>query len=372
MGHEMKRIRSAFANRVWLLALAVFALCAVVVAAQSVLAQGAPAPAKAGPPLAPRSAAKHPAPQYRHLAKGVETTIPVMRDTDETVSVHDMVDILYGTPNLEWKPNYLPQTETLAAKAKDVPFRRSIWNLEFTFKPLRMIYVDVPQPTGRMERKLIWYMVYHVKNPGGHLAPKQRDADETVSIETAAGAPPEQIVLPKGTFGVESTDKVVLAIDPEGKPREALKFMPLFVLESFRIKTPKAYTDHIIPVAVPEIQRREDPNRKLLNSVEMAATTIPLSTDRIDRSVWGVVTWEDIDPTTDYFSIYIQGLTNAYKWTDDKDQIKEGTPPGTGRKFVQRTLKLNFWRPADEYLQNEKEIRFGIPGEVDYDWVWRP
>jgi hypothetical protein len=31
---------------------------------------------------------------------------------------------------------------------------------------------------------------------------------------------------------------------------------------------------------------------------------------------------------------------------------------------------LNFWRPGDEYKQDQA-IRFGIPGKVDYSWVYR-
>jgi hypothetical protein len=307
---------------------------------------------------------------YRRLATGVETTIPILRDTEETVSRHDIVDLLSGIPDLAWTPNYLAETQTLAAMAKEVPFRRSIWNLEFTFKPLRMIEVDVPQASGKMERKLIWYMVYRVKNNGAQLRPKQREADEIVALGPEIGA--AQATIPKGTFAVELTDKVVLPIDPTATEREALKFFPLFVLEAHKLATPKAYVDHIIPVAVPEIQRREDPKRKLLNTVQMAKTMIPLSTDRIDRSVWGVVTWEDIDPRTDFFSVYVQGLSNAYKWEDDPAAIQPDSPPATGRKFVQRTLKLNFWRPGDEFEENEREIRYGAPGEVDYEWVWRP
>jgi len=317
------------------------------------------------------NAAKSP---IRPLAPGVETTIPVLRDTDETVSRHDIVDLLKGVPDLAWKPNYTSETQTLAELAKNVPFRRTIWNLEFTFKPLRMIEVDVPQASGKMERKVIWYMVYRVKNNGGQLRPVQREADEVVTLGAEVGA--AQTTIPKGTWNVQLTDKVVLPIDPSQTEREALKFMPLFVLESTELKTPKAYMDHIIPVAVPAIQQRErissDPKFRLLNTVQMAATTIPLSTDRVDRSVWGVVTWEDIDPATDYFSIYVQGLTNAYRWEDTPDAIQPGSPPGTGRKFTQRTLKLNFWRPGDEFEENEREIRYGVPGEVDYEWVWRP
>jgi hypothetical protein len=316
-------------------------------------------------------------PGFRRLAPGVETTIPILRDASETVSRHDIVDLLNGTPDLPWTPNYLAETQTLASMAKNIPYRRTIWNIEFTFKPLRMIEVDVPQPDGRMQRKLIWYMVYRVKNNGGQLRPKLREADETVAVpgqtaEVGAVVGQTEFTIPKGTFTVELTDKVVLPIDTSSTEREALKFMPLFTLEAPKLTTPKAYLDRVIPVAVPEIQRREDAKRNLLNSVQMSATTIPLSTDRIDRSVWGVVTWEDIDPQTDFFSIYVQGLTNAYKWEDTPEAVQAGSAPGTGKKFVQRTLKLNFWRPSDEFDENEREIRYGVPGEVDYEWVWRP
>ena len=50
---------------------------------------------------------------------------------------------------------------------------------------------------------------------------------------------------------------------------------------------------------------------------------------------------------------------------------KAGDPIGTGRRLSRKTLKLNFWRPGDEYYEHEKEIRFGVPGEVDYEWVYR-
>lgn len=161
------------------------------------------------------NAAKSP---VRPLAPGVETTIPVLRDTDETVSRHDIVDLLKGVPDLAWKPNYTSETRTLAELAKNVPFRRTIWNLEFTFKPLRMIEVDVPQASGKMERKVIWYMVYRVKNNGGQLRPVQREADEVVTLGAEVGA--AQTTIPKGTWNVQLTDKVVLPIDPSQTERK--------------------------------------------------------------------------------------------------------------------------------------------------------
>src|SRR5687767_1343943 len=97
--------------------------------------------------VAQRSAA--PKDRFRRIAPGIETTIPIDWDATETRSVHDLVDILHRFPDLEWTPNYVPKTATLFEKSKQVSFRRPIWNLEFTFKPLRMIRVDVPQADGK-------------------------------------------------------------------------------------------------------------------------------------------------------------------------------------------------------------------------------
>ena len=64
-----------------------------------------------------------------------------------------------------------------------------------------------------------------------------------------------------------------------------------------------------------------------------------------------------------------------------RGDTRPGDPPGTGRTFTRKILQLNFWRPGDDYLQNEKEIRFGVargkadlydvPEGVAYRWVYR-
>ncbi|MEX0585994.1 MAG: hypothetical protein WD176_05090 [Pirellulales bacterium] len=302
---------------------------------------------------------------FKRLAPGIETTVPVHLDAEETAETHNLVDITRGIPDLEWTPNFMPKSRTLLEMAKSTTIHRTIWNLEFTFKPLRMVRVDVPQRDGTMDRKVIWYMVYRVKNKGGHLKPRLRDKDE--QLEAAEGQAP--VTLPKGTYAVDKVDEVLLPF--ASKPSTGLKFFPMFLLETQDEAKVKSFNDHIMPVAVPAIQRREDANRTLLNTVEMTKATIQLSTEQIDKSVWGVVTWEDVDPKTDYFSIYISGLTNAYRWKDNPEAVKPGTPPGAGRTFTRRMLKLNLWRPGDEYLQHEEEIRQGMPTAVDYEWVWR-
>jgi hypothetical protein len=58
-------------------------------------------------------------------------------------------------------------------------------------------------------------------------------------------------------------------------------------------------------------------------------------------------------------------------WRDKPEDLKPGDPPEKGRKLYRKRLKLNFWRPSDPYYEHEEEIRYGIPGGVDYEWVYR-
>jgi hypothetical protein len=64
-------------------------------------------------------------------------------------------------------------------------------------------------------------------------------------------------------------------------------------------------------------------------------------------------------------------LTNAYRWEDAPGGFKAGDAPGTGRTLLQKTLVLNFWRPGDEFVEDQRTIRFGSPGKVDYTWIYR-
>ena len=84
-----------------------------------------------------------------------------------------------------------------------------------------------------------------------------------------------------------------------------------------------------------------------------------------------MATWTDMDPSMDRFSIFVRGLSNAYQWVDQPGGFKPGDPPGSGRKLTQKTLQLNFWRPGDAVYEHEAEIRYGIPGDVDYRWLYQ-
>jgi hypothetical protein len=113
------------------------------------------------------------------------------------------------------------------------------------------------------------------------------------------------------------------------------------------------------------IRQREDPQRRLLNTVEISDVEIPPAAEGEDASVWGVALWRDIDPATDRFAIYIKGLTNAYRIKTDEE--------GNWQGYSRKTLQLNFWRPGDEFFEHESEIRFGSPpqGDARQQASWR-
>lgn len=278
----------------------------------------------------------------RVLAPGVLTVIPPQPEERETMhSPVPLQEVLAELDGLDWTPNHSAKSETLIEKAKAVGLRREIWNLEFAFKPMRRIFVDVPQPTGKMQRKQIWYMVFRVRNPGGTVRPKP------VKDETFGHV----------TFGTERAAK------------QPLRFMPHFVLSGKVLEegkyVTKEYLDRVIPAARRAIEQRETPGLKLLNTVEMMKADLPVDDESGSKGLWGVVTWEDLDPRIDFFSLYVQGLTNAFDYRDPADGPKKGGVPGTGRLFALKTLQLNFHRAGDAALEHEEEIHYGVRLDPD-------
>lgn len=263
---------------------------------------------------------------YRILAPGVLTKIPSPVTVDDLQSIHDLTEVLTALPTYGERPA-VPNRKP----ARGIRFLHDVWGLEFAFKPVR--FIQIPGADGKPRQ--IWYMVYNVRN--GPV--KRLEYDDAQESKVRA--------------------------EPVTKP---FLFIPRFELHSFDVD--KTYVEKVIPEAAAAIQQREDKNRKLLTTGEMTGE-IPVSTPEVDRTIWGVVTWEGVDPRTDRFSIIVHGLTNAFRWTDPEGGYQAGTPLGTGRKYEFQVLTLNFWRPSDTRYEHEDEIRFGIPGEVDYSWSYR-
>ncbi|MEZ6092087.1 MAG: hypothetical protein R3C05_29600 [Pirellulaceae bacterium] len=266
-------------------------------------------------------------------------------------------EFLANNAQIDWKapdfpdsqPHFDARSRTLIEMAKNVTFRREVHGFEFAFKPMRQIYVDVPQASGVMKRKLVWYMVFRIRYRGGDLRGKEV-VDE---------------------FGNKTYP------DIEAVAYQQRRCYPMFVLVNHG--KGKEYIDRILPMARDVIAEREQIKSKLHNTVEIGTVNIPRSTSPDAPGVWGYATWEDVDPTTDFFSVNVRGLTNAFQIVQE----------GGEDKVLRKVLQLNFFRPGDSVRQLADEIRFGVPAyddpqeqayvlkqyglpeRLDYRWIFR-
>lgn len=180
--------------------------------------------------------------------------------------------------------------------------KESIWILEFRFKDPRLITVDIP---GR-GRRVVWYLWYQV-------------------------------------------------INKTGKPRT---FYPDFELVT--LDKPGTYHDQVLPKAQEAIQKLEDPTGHLdiKNSVTIASDPIPLSkADAFPKTVTGVATWDDVNPDTSRFSIFVGGLSDGMATVDG---------PNNKEIIRRKTLQLNFKRVGDKMNQDSRDFRF-----VSSEWIYR-
>lgn len=295
--------------------------------------------------------------EQTEFAPGVVTVIPPAAEPKETFDGPQTLQTLMDAyPEIQWggethpdgEPHYDPRSRTLVEMAKQVILRREIYCFEFSFKPMRQMYIDIPRPDGRMQRKLIWYMVYRVRYRGGDLRP---------AVDQVAGVPIYKRV--------------------EQIHYDTRRFFPMFVLSNHL--TGKQYVDRILPTATEKIAIREQITAPLHNTVDISKQAIPFSSDPASPGVWGVATWEDVDPNLDFFSVEVYGLTNAFEQDGEGDDAP----------YRRKALQLNFFRPGDTMRQTGDRIRFGVPAyeeqgqqayilqrygvdeRLDYRWLFR-
>ncbi|MEM8681232.1 MAG: hypothetical protein AAGF97_17940, partial [Planctomycetota bacterium] len=201
--------------------------------------------------------------QLPNLAPGVLRIVesaPEERDT--ATGPAPLLELAAQAP--DWQPNYAAGSETLLAIANQVTLRRTVWQLEFAYKPMRMITIG---------NQRIWYLVYRVTNPGRHLRPS-----------------PNPDSFGHDKYSVELVSKSV-------------RFTPTFHLQSYEFD--QQYRDQILPAAVERIHKIEirDPKIRLYDSVSISSQPILPSTSTEDNSLWGVATWVGVDPRIDFFSV---------------------------------------------------------------------
>jgi hypothetical protein len=232
---------------------------------------------------------------------------------------------------------------------------------EVQFKPVRLMRIPVmDSQTGRTATELVWYMPYRViARDYTEIAGDGRD-DLLNKLED-----PE-------------TDPANTLDEPRSVPLR----MPRFLLVSEDEGVDVQYVDEVNPQIQAAVFRREfsrrAPDLKLLNSVEAITElfeedTVP-STDPnpLDRAAYGVAVWRNVDPSTDFFSVYMSGFCNAYKiFTADDGSVV----------VAEKVIQQKFARPGDEFLQVEKEFRLIDSEDLDGDgapdvryprWIYRP
>lgn len=270
----------------------------------------------------------------RRLAPDALYVIPPAAEYGETYEGPLDLPLVSSPTELDWAPprfpnngpNYASPTEMLANRAKSVIFRHEVWAMEIGFKPARMIAVEVRNAQGEMETKLVWYLLYYVRYSGGDLQP----------------------AISKDKFGNE-----VFAKPEPSAGKSARRFMPGFVLNASALG--KRYQSQFIPEALAPIAEKERVGKPIYDSIAIQKVPVRLSTPRETHDVWGVATWTDIDPRTDFFSVEIRGLTNA-----QKTEMVEGELVSH-----QKTLVLNFSRPGDTINELADRIRYGVPASAD-------
>ena len=326
-------------------------------------------------------------------APGVMNTIKPYVNYSETYQWSNMPDILGQDRSYDW--------------AGDLFFEKEIWCLEFSFKPVRKINVDFPTKQGRLQRVLIWYMVYSVTNTGMAIKNEiEKEGATKVEVTTKNDtATPEVQTYNhfknniKGTYRRTTVDYNGQAADANGKVPGSLRFVPQFVLTSATITDPikykkdadgflkgmaagaeeAIYYDTFLPLAFAKIAAQEDSSQKFYTSVTMAGLDI-----KPGETVWGIATWCDIerqtdemkmqsvDPRIDRFSVYVSGLTNACRWEAGPGAYSKDmkAPPLNDTTVFRKVLKLNFYVPGDEFEGEGQKIHFGQPGELDYQWIY--
>lgn len=291
----------------------------------------------------------------RNLAEGVLTVVPPDQNAGDTAVGPFDLDFVAKHPELAWaapefpenKPFFASPSETLLAKSRDVVFRHSVWAMEFSFKPARLIEVDVPMPSGKLQRKVVWYLLYKVRYTGQDLAPKVDAESEVPDV-------------------------------PNAVQFNSVRFLPRFAIVS---KERNLNLDaQIIPSAISAISDRERVGKPIYDHIEIGKLDIKPSSLDADNAIWGVATWMDVDPRLDFFAVDVRGLTNAYKIRVDA----EGK-----QNFDRKTLRIYFWRPGDAIDESKDRILLGLPAmenknrlqyylqqfnlkeRLDYQWIYR-
>lgn len=209
------------------------------------------------------------------------------------------------------------------ATAEERVAQSDLWVMDVAFKPMRQIVVEVTDPkTGQKKPEFVWYITYR----GFNRPLAKREID----------------------------NQPVNEFDPPVRPP---MFVPEFTLVT-ETETPQFYQDVVCPEALAAINKRE--KFTFQNSVDAVATIPPAAEPKSpdERAISGVAIFRNVDPKAKRYTVYLTGFSNGIRTIEGPD----------GKPLVQhKTLVQKYWRPGDEFDQQEIEIR--LDGEPQ--WIYR-
>lgn len=180
-----------------------------------------------------------------------------------------------------------PLNVPAASTGEEAAAQPRFWAMEVSMKPMRFIDVAIKDPvTGKTTTKSVWYLVYKAVNRP----------------------------LP----AIEDTTDRVPVNDDDREPAVPL-FVPRFELhtDDFTngVQVREVYPDVIIPEAEAIVARRE--RRRFKNTVDViqpVPAVVAKGDETEDNTIYGVAMWTDMPPETDYFSVYLSGFSNGYRY----------------------------------------------------------
>lgn len=212
-----------------------------------------------------------------------------------------------------------PLVALVAPTGEELSAQKRLWIMEVHFKPMRMVAVPLTNPnTGEPQMENVWYIVYKAIN---RPLPYKVDTTDTASINDDDQEPVPQLFVPVFTLRTDDTTN--------GQPVQ------------------ETYSDVILPEAQAAINRRE--GRTYRNSVQIIqAVPDPTPFDQGDaNAIYGVAMFRGVDRRTDYFTVYMTGFSNGYRYVNLAGDFTK----------LQELAKSGELKPSDGVWDGSEDIR---------------
>lgn len=205
-----------------------------------------------------------------------------------------------------------------------------LWMMECQLKLIRLVWIDVVDPqTNEVKKEQIWYLPWR-------------------AIRRPIAGRGDQDTLP------------VNELDPLPG---AMQFVPQFTLVTYdgpKDTVPlQILPDEYLPTAVAQIKTMErGPYQDMIRVVQDVPDAVASDSEQ-QKWIWGVATWRNVDPDTDFCKVFVSGCTNGYEVKTFDDGTKQ---------VWRKVLQQDYYRPGDRFDPTFRDFQYS--GEPR--WIFQP